>query len=188
MSESDLPDQLRQLCGVLHASNRQFAAAHGLQPVHLDVLRYLARSNRYSNTPAAISQYLQTTKGTVSQSISVLEKKKLISKLADAKDRRVVRLKLLSKGKRLLDALVVDDAVKEALDALGDRARGSFQSSVIELLRSVQKTNDYQSFGQCQTCRFFRRPADGVFQCGVTGEPLSDDDSQLICVEHEYPG
>lgn len=188
MASSDLPDQLRQLCGVLRATNRHFAAEHELQPVHLDVLRYLSRCNRYSNTPVAISQYLQTTKGTVSQSINVLERKKLIAKLADSKDKRVVRLRLLDKGRRLVRKLDDNHALTSAIEGLGDRTRRSFQETVVELLRSAQRINEYQSFGQCRSCRFFRRLPDGGYQCGVTREALSDADTELICVEHEYPG
>ena len=187
MHKADLPDQIRQLCGVLNAINRRLAAEQDLQPVHLDVLRYLARCNRYSNTPAAIGQYLQTTKGTVSQSINLLERDGFVAKLADANDKRVVRLKLLSKGTRLLSAVDENNAMEQAVDSLDDRSRSSFQKSVAELLRSAQQINQFRPFGQCHTCRFFRQPSPGRYQCGVTGESLSKPDSQLICVEHEYP-
>ena len=186
MNKADLPDQIRQLCGVLNALNRRLAAEHDLQPVHLDVLRYLARCNRYSNTPAAIGQYLQTTKGTVSQTINLLERNGFVAKLADANDRRVVRLKLLNKGTRLLKALDENNVVEQAADRLDSSSRNSFQKTVAELLRAAQQINEHRPFGQCHTCRFFLRPSKGKYQCGVTGESLSEADSELICVEHEY--
>ena len=48
--------------------------ARQLEPVHLATLRYLCNCNRFSNTASAITEYLGQTKGTISQTLKVLEK------------------------------------------------------------------------------------------------------------------
>ena len=179
-------DLIDRLCGVIYSDNRLLTAEHGLQPVHLDVLRYLSRCNRYSNTPAAITKYLMSTKGTVSQSIKLLQRDALISKLADADDRRIVRLKLLKKGKRLLQKLDDKAALRRAVDILDGGNQQLIEGALTELLRSAQRINQNRTFGQCKTCRFFRRPSESRFQCGLTKESLSKADTELICVEHEF--
>ena len=184
MCMSDISELLQRLGVMAQAENRQLAGTAALQPVHIDVLRYLARCNRYSNTPAAVGQFLNTTKGTVSQSVKVLEREKLVSKLADAKDGRVVRLRLLRKGVRLLEQLDKKSTIQAAIERLGDPERAALGDSLKSLLRHAQHLNDSRSFGICRTCRFFRRLGDDQFQCGITEEPLSADDAQKICVEH----
>ena len=176
---------IQRLAVVAQAENRRLAALAGLQPVHLDVLRYLARCNRYSNTPAAIGQFLGSTKGTVSQSVKVLEREKLISKLSDAKDGRVIRLRLLKKGTDLLKRVDEDSAIHAAAEDIGTDGRKVLANSLTALLRSAQRRNRSKSFGVCSTCRSFTRLANGGFQCGITNEPLTVDDSYQICVEHE---
>jgi MarR family transcriptional repressor of emrRAB len=180
-------DLIERLSGLMRADNRRLASQLGLQPVHLDLLRYLARCNRYSNTPAAITQYLGSTKGTVSQSIKVLETKGLVSKLADAEDKRVVRLKLLNKARRLLQGLDGAAAVQQAVDELGTRSRITLDQQIVQLLTTAQRINQNRTFGQCKTCRFLGGSALGQFQCGVTGEALTQAETELICFEHELP-
>ncbi|GJL81318.1 MAG: transcriptional regulator [marine bacterium B5-7] len=176
---------LKRLGVLTQAENRQIAGLEGLQPVHLDVLRYLTRCNRYSNTPAAVGQYLNTTKGTVSQSINVLEREKLISKYPDANDGRVVRLRLLKKGLRLLDRPAHKSSIVAAISDLGKKEQDGLEKGLAELLRRAQRRNDSKSFGICHTCRFFHTLGKSEFQCGITQERLTREDSHLICVEHE---
>ena len=62
------------------------------------VLHYLSVCNRYSDTPMAVTEYLGQTKGTVSQTLKVLEKKALLFKEPDKDDKRVMHLKLTEQG------------------------------------------------------------------------------------------
>ncbi|MDH5502383.1 MAG: MarR family winged helix-turn-helix transcriptional regulator [Gammaproteobacteria bacterium] len=176
---------IQRLAVVAQAENRQLAGIAGLQPVHLDVLRYLARCNRYSNTPAAVGQFLGSTKGTVSQSVKVLEREMLISKLSDANDGRVIRLRLLKKGRDLIKRVDEESVIHAATEDVGAGERKVLENSLAALLRRAQRRNGSKSFGVCSTCRFFTPLADGGFLCGMTNEPLSVDDSLRICVEHE---
>src|SRR3546814_1620435 len=66
--------------------------AGDLNPVQWEALRYLAQANRYSVNPSALTEFLGSTKGTVSQTLIVLESKGLISRDADPGDRRQLRL------------------------------------------------------------------------------------------------
>lgn len=77
--------------GHLYRSHlREFAYSEGLNLSQVESLIYLARCNRYSNTPLALAEYFGLTKGTVSQTVISLEKKKLLDKMIDQSDRRVV--------------------------------------------------------------------------------------------------
>ena len=52
----------------------------GLNPAQWEALRYLSRANRFSNSPIALTRFLGSTKGTISQTIKALERKGYIAK------------------------------------------------------------------------------------------------------------
>lgn len=176
---------------LLRARARRNGAALGLQPVHLQVLDYLARCNRFSNTPAALTAWLQATKGTVSQSLKLLEERGLLVKTPDAEDRRVLRLSLTDEGRRVLQQLAAEDALGSALGSVlagEDAASLSAAEQVLErCLRALQRDSGFDGFGQCRSCRHLQQPRSGEFSCGLTGEPLAALETEQLCQEHAWP-
>lgn len=73
MSAIALYDYLERLTSLMRAWSREQPLVAELQSVQLSALHYLARCNRYSDTPLGVTEYLGLTKGTVSQSLKVLE-------------------------------------------------------------------------------------------------------------------
>ena len=184
MDNTLLYQLLERIGNLLRAEQRLVGNELGLQEVHLQVLFYLSRCNRYSNTPLGVSDYLNATKGTISQSLKVLEKKGYIVKEADANDRRVVHLILTTQGQKLLKQFVPPFLFTNAVKELSDEQVKSLATQLSLLLSKLQKANRARSFGVCHTCQFFLREEDG-FRCGLTQEALSHDDSFRICREHE---
>ncbi|MCA9453857.1 MAG: MarR family transcriptional regulator, partial [Nitrospira sp.] len=102
MSAQEANDVLERLCNLQRMEARAFGLRYGLQPVQMEALTYLTQCNRYSNTPQAVAEYLGLTKGTVSQSLKVLEQKGFLRKEADHEDKRIVRLAPTTKGSNLV--------------------------------------------------------------------------------------
>ena len=186
MKGRELAEILERLSSLLRADSRRRGLPAGLQPVHVETLLYLARCNRYSNNPQAVAEYLALTKGTVSQSLKVLERGGWIEKAADAEDRRKVRLLLTASGEQLAEDLAEPPALQQAL-ADGEPPADRLTDDLRRLLAGMQRATGNRSFGICETCRFFQREEEG-FRCGLTGEGLSVEDSRLICREHEEAG
>lgn len=155
-----------------------------LQPVHLSALLYLSRANRYSDTPAGVTEYLGATKGTVSQSLTLLQQRGLIAGTRDEKDGRVTHLELTAAGKKELAAQWPLPKVSRALADLPEQERSELERSLTGLLTSLQKTNESRSFGVCNTCRMFERVSSRRFRCGLTGENLVREQTEKICREH----
>jgi DNA-binding MarR family transcriptional regulator len=173
------------LCRLARSERRARAGGEPLLPVHLEALAYLDRANRYSNTPQALSEYLGSTKGTVSQSLLLLHKRGLIERRPDAQDGRVVRLSLSAEGRRTLVAAGLGD---DWLNAAADLPPAQVETAVTvlgEILLRLQRSRGGRSFGVCRSCRMFRRGGPGLYRCGLTGEPLSETDATKICREHE---
>lgn len=162
--------------------------ATGLNPAQAEALRYLSRANRFSRTPAALAEYLGSTRGTVSQTLLALEAKGLIERQANARDGRSVMLTITQAGLAFLSADPVR-ALAKTIDASGAGAR--LANDLEAGLRAAIAERGGRVFGACHTCRHFRRDErGGVYphHCALLDEKLSGGDAVAICLEHSAEG
>ncbi len=183
MEKVDVFDLIERMAALIRSEERKKCTELGLQVVHVQVLKYLSRCNKYSDTPAAVTNYLGMTRGTVSQTLLLLEKKGYIKKTADADDRRVVHLELSPEGNAILDQAKSSALFNQAAALLEINGIPDYEAVLVYTLTALQKANQSQSFGLCKTCHHFTKSADG-FVCGLTNGPLSQSDSEKICQEH----
>lgn len=181
-SSLDLIERIGQL---IRFEQREIGVREDLHPIHIQVLQYLDKCNRYSDTPLAISHYLGSTKGTISQSILVLEKKQLVKKITDSKDKRVIHLKLTTKAKKLLHKIDEQIFTEDLLNKYSNHINTTVNKTLKAILKDLQKRNNYRTFGQCSSCRFFTMEEENKFRCGLTLESLKFEETLKICVEHE---
>lgn len=170
-------DLLERISSVLRAEQRRAGA--GLEPVHVAALAYLARANAFSDTPQAVGEYLGLTKGNVSQRLIWLERRGFLTKRPDARDRRVVHLRLTRLGART--------AAQHAPPDLWRAAGGgsaALERELEDLLHRLLRARGYRTFGQCSTCRFHERREGGAY-CGLLKLPLEAGQEARICREHE---
>jgi len=160
--------------------------AGGLNPAQWETLRYLARANRFSRTPAALADYLASTRGTVSRTLASLEAKGYLTRAANARDGRSVEFALTAMAGR---ALKRDPLIALAGD-IEQAAGGALTTLVEELRRTLGKAiarNHGRAFGVCRSCRHFRanlRPsARAPHHCALLDQALSEADSRAICAE-----
>lgn len=153
----------------------------GLNPAQWEALRYLARANRFSRTPAALADYLNSSRGTVSQTLIALLGKNLVRKTKSPTDARSHSLALTPAGSAMLagdsQAMLARD-----LDAAG--AAATMSAALEAALRHALARRGGKPFGICRTCKHFRRgPA--AQHCALFNEPLSAQETQAICAEME---
>ena len=171
---------LERISSLFRAQLRDTANEHDLKLVQLEALVYLSVANRYSDTAAALGEYLGVTKGTISQTIRALEQRGLVQKAADANDGRVLHCRLTKDGARIAARAHPASFLRE----LPSRQQQETLSAALGVLRALQAGRGFRSFGSCHTCEHFTLSGDG-HRCALTGEPLSDEDSTRICREHE---
>lgn len=176
---NDIDIWLERLSSLYKSQMRQAVSSEGIQLVHLEILRYLSISNKYSNTAQALSEYLGQTKGSISQSLKLLEKDGYVERLPCIDDKRVTRIHLTTLGKNSLKRMS-----RYLMPDLGEEPQTV--EAIKSLLHTWQTNNNHKGFGQCQSCRYNRELGEGKFKCGLTGEPLSMTDIRKICREHEF--
>ena len=178
-------DLIERLGNLVRADVRAVCHTSGVRPVQLEALHYLTQCNRYSDTPQAVAEYLGLTKGTVSQTLKVLEEKGLLKKRSDPGDKRVVHLTPTASGRRLVERVVPSDLLAMGVGRLSKSEQKATGEALRLLLRSVQKANSLRTFAPCHSCRFNQKIDDG-YLCELTQESLTADDVVLICREHQY--
>lgn len=177
-------DLIEHMNNLIRSEERKKCAALGLQEVHLQVLTYLSCCNRYSDTPAALTNYLGRTMGTVSQTLSLLEKKGYIKKMQDLSDKRVVHLVLTVEGRAIMEQAKPAELFIKALSLMGKQnAIERYVNCFDNALTALQVAHHAQTFGVCRTCRHITQTEDGQ-ACSLFKEKLSLDDSQKICQYH----
>lgn len=174
---------IERISTLLRAEQRKKYSALGLQPIHIQTLDYLASCNRFSNTPAAVTDYFGLTKGTVSQTLQVLVRKGLIEKKQDKLDRRIVHLHLLAAGKQLLQNITPFEVFAKAEAAIANKQFDSISAALYEALVALQNVNGTSSFGQCKNCITFSEENDHYY-CLLMQQPLDQADIEKICREY----
>lgn len=160
--------------------------SHGLKPAQWEALRYLARANRFSRTPGALTAYLGATKGTVSQTLMSLERAGLVAKRTDPADRRSVRLELTVAGRQRL-GLDEIGAIRRAFGMLPEQQRQQFDTAIRGLIRNRLALSGGRPFGICRDCRHFAGDANGPgnHHCRLLDERLTETDAGEICHEQD---
>jgi DNA-binding MarR family transcriptional regulator len=176
-----LLELVERLGNLMRSELRKAGADESLQPVHLQALVYLSRANRYSNTPQALADYLGLTKGTVSQTLLLLDRRGLIERFEDDIDRRVVRLRLSSAGEQFLaesqPALPWQNATRNISP---NRIRNA-TSALREALATLQEDNEGAVFGECSSCSWCQKLSQRIYRCGKMGDRLSGPETRKLC-------
>jgi len=182
-----LSDLIDQIGNMTRAELRSGHNPYNLQPVHLQALKYIKRANRYSNIPQGLTEYLGQTKGTVSQSLILLQRKGLIERYMDESDKRQVRLVLSEKGEQLLKEMLMASDWQTATKNLSPAKLKTAVLVLKDTLNNLQSLQDGKTFGVCNTCLYCRQESQRIYRCGLTGEKLGVSETRKICRLHTHP-
>ena len=176
-----LLELVERLANLMRSELRKAGSDESLQPVHLHALIYLSKANRYSNTPQALAAYLGLTKGTVSQTLLILDRRGLIERYQDDIDRRVVRLRLSTAGEQLLYEAQPALAWQNATRNISPNRIRNATSALRETLATFQEDNEGAMFGECTDCTHCQKLSQRIFRCGLKGDRLSGPETRRLC-------
>ncbi|WP_436642211.1 MarR family winged helix-turn-helix transcriptional regulator [Microbaculum sp. FT89] len=184
MAQEDTASSIADLVERLGRLVRSSGYVQGLNPAQWEALRYLGRCNGFSNNPSALASFLSATKGTVSQTVSSLERKGLLTKAPRAGQGRALSLILTAKGRAMLDSDPIAD-LKAAAVELGSNA-AALDGQLKHLLAECQALYGVRTFGKCRTCRHFEKQIpEGAFdRCSLMGARIEATEVDRICAEH----
>ena len=172
---------IRELINRLARLDAASAWDGDLNPTQRAVLVYLGRANRFSRSPSHVAQYLGTTRGTVSQSFKSLLQKGYVSERRSAQDKRTISFELTTQGQSIAR---FGGGLAQSISKQDDHKKQALQATLSDILREILDQNKGRAFGVCNTCIHFETSKNGG-TCKLLAEPLSAEETSLICHEQE---
>lgn len=155
-----------------------------VNPTQWTALSYLARANRFSRSPSQVADYMEATRGTVSQTLKALARKGLITEIRSEQDKRSISYSVTKEGLSVLDG---SSLIAEAAASLPERERSALIAGLEALIHKALQKRGSRAFGVCETCTFHEKRDSGGY-CRLLDEPLAPLETGQICHEHSDPG
>ncbi|WGK66041.1 MarR family winged helix-turn-helix transcriptional regulator [Croceiramulus getboli] len=156
-----------------------------LTPIQIRVLLFIAGHGRKENKVGVLAREFGMTKATMSETVRILEQKKLIEKQRDTGDARSFAIALTRKGEQNIEEL--QDYQRPLLDLLytiPEERKISFYETLTGLLHGLKKEQKLPLERHCYNCG--NRRTDGARSfCMALRKPLPIEEIRLECSEHE---
>jgi DNA-binding MarR family transcriptional regulator len=122
--------RVTRLARLLEREQREFAGRFDLEPGEFDVLATLRRAGSANGMTA----------GAITNRIDRMEAKDLVRRVADANDRRVVRIRLTDRGRRLVDGMLAEhmELYSRLLEPLDDDTKAVVADALRSLLEKCE--------------------------------------------------
>jgi DNA-binding MarR family transcriptional regulator len=164
-------------------------AAVGLSPTQGQILAFLRGPGAMGVPMSEIAAALAITLPTVSESVSALERKELVTRERSSEDARRVLVRLTpSGGRAAARGERWPDSLMEAASSLDDGERDALLRCLVKMIRSLQESGKIPVARMCVSCTHFRphahRDADRPHHCAFVDAPFGDRDLRIDCDDH----
>ncbi len=166
------------------------AAERGVSALQLQVLIDLSNESSGLGTAGALARKYGVSAPTLSDSLAVLVRRKLVAQRPSASDARVRELRATAKGRVLAQRALADlDRLVEVCVQMPHDEQQRSLSAALDLIRRFNALGWIQADRMCVTCRFFERDrAPGTpapHWCRLISRKLAASDLRVDCPEHE---
>lgn len=149
----------------------------------MSVLFQLAK--RSTTTTTSLAREFNLTKATISDSVKVLEQKRLVSRNYMGMDNRSFPLALTSSGQKIAkSSSVFANALQMHVHSLMRSHQSSLLDSLLQIIHLLNNTGVISSQRMCKTCRFFE-VGNTTHYCSLSDKTCVRLILRLDCVEHE---
>ncbi len=177
VSRRRIPDLIERIARI----NAAEEWTDGLNPTQWTALSYLARANRFSRAPSQVTEFMASTRGTVSQTLKALARKGLIEEIRSETDRRWISYAVTEAGAAALGrSALAEDVLRGLSQSKVDQLADGLEA----LLRGALKARGKRPFGLCKSCRHHKAKRSGGL-CTLLNEDLAPEETRQICYEHE---
>jgi DNA-binding MarR family transcriptional regulator len=179
---------LSKISIALRSHAQQGATGEQLSPTQGQILNrvLLAGPQRLST----LSQDLAVSLPTVSDAVTTLVQKKLLTKQRDPQDARAQTVQLTRKGSTLATRTNQwPDFLASAVDVLSPEEQVLFHRAIIKIIRTMQDRGEIPVARMCVSCQFFQPLAhpgqSRPHHCNYVDAPLGEIDLRIDCNEFQ---
>ncbi|WP_033288640.1 MarR family winged helix-turn-helix transcriptional regulator [Amycolatopsis jejuensis] len=184
-----LADAIERLGNGLRSLSQHSARAQGLSPLQQQAVLALARQPESRRQVNALAAEFDVTTPTMSDAVSTLERKGLLTRSPGPDGRRRL-LTLTERGSAVAAELAQwDQQVVAALAALPEQDRATTLHTLLRVIGELQGQGVVSVVRTCTTCRFFSPDAHpdpaAPHHCNLMQKPLRLADLRIDCAEHQ---
>lgn len=136
----EIERSLRMVAQMIKQKGREILTQFPITPPQFIALQWL--SEKGDMTIGDLSGRMYLAFSTTTDLIDRMEKNKLVERVRDQSDRRVVRIHLLNKGKEIIDEVIVQrqDYLKEILHNFSSEDVDSFEKNLRGLYEEMKRS------------------------------------------------
>ncbi|MFN3841562.1 MAG: MarR family winged helix-turn-helix transcriptional regulator [Cyclobacteriaceae bacterium] len=157
-----------------------------LSPIQIQLLIFLLFQSEDKRKVSYLADEFNMTKATISDSIKVLEQKKLIRKVNDKEDTRSYYIYLTNKGIEIAKRTATfTRQIEEPITKLNEEDKVNLLISLMGIIQHLNQTGVITVQRMCKTCVYFS-PGNGKNPhfCNLLNQNLFNADLRLDCPEH----
>lgn len=158
-----------------------------LSPIQIQLLVYLLYHPADKATLGQLAREFTLTPATISDAITTLEKKTLVTRKWQKTDRRVAVANLTTEGRKTARKLSTwANLLRENLTRVGSSEKAIVLKVLMQLIASLQQAGVITVARMCITCKYFQPHAHPhTHHCRLLDKPLREDELRLDCAEQE---
>ncbi|MGN9783161.1 MarR family winged helix-turn-helix transcriptional regulator [Nonomuraea sp. ZG12] len=184
-----LADALERIGHGMRSLTQRTAREHGLSPLQQQTVLALSRQPTVRREVSALAAEFDVTTPTMSDAVSALERKQLVTRSPGADGRRRL-LTLTDSGEEVARRLTPwDGPLLDALAGLPVEHRAVTLDSLLHVIAELQRRHVVSVSRTCTTCRFFGAHAHAdpaaPHHCHLLRTPLPLTDLRTDCPEHQ---
>ncbi|MFN4219179.1 MAG: MarR family winged helix-turn-helix transcriptional regulator [Candidatus Bipolaricaulia bacterium] len=188
--DAKIVSALERLSHVLRTLLWEEAVESRLSPIQIQSLIYLRSHDERLCRVNQLAEEFGLTPATVSDAVSSLEDKGLLTREPHPDDRRAQILRLTPKGRRSAEKLSRwSDALTEQLERFAPEEKEQALKFLLKLIEALYRAGIITVARICLTCRFFRpnahKNAHAPHHCALMDKPLAESELRVDCPEHE---
>jgi len=160
--------ELARFVALLKAHSWVEGAGSGLTPIQNQILGYLDHANEFSRSPAALASWVGSTRGTISQTLKLLEAKNLVVREADPIDGRALRIDLTAAGRKIARSRAGFDSLATRLTrGMSKKEANAFETGLNAALRALELDGGHAHFVRCVNCEHFKMARSSGGTCAL---------------------
>jgi DNA-binding MarR family transcriptional regulator len=186
--ESKIVASLERISQVFRVLLWRETKEEALSPIQLQILIFLCFHKAEQRTVTYLAQEFNMTKATISDSVKMLDSKKLVAKTALAGDARSYTLDLTDEGRQMAQkASAFANVLTVPLVSLTQAQKETFYQTLLAMIEQLIQAGIIQPQRMCASCRFHSMN-EGVHYCQLLQQTLPAADLRIDCPEHEGRG
>ncbi|MCC5940343.1 MAG: winged helix-turn-helix transcriptional regulator [Balneolaceae bacterium] len=160
---------------------------YSLSPIQVQLLIFLLHHSEEKRKISYLADEFNMTKATISDSIKVLEKKKLITKEPEPNDSRSYVIHLTSEGsKTAQENSLFTNEIRTPIDMLSADDKENLLLSLLNIIRHLNRTGVITIQRMCMTCKHYETTDNGKQHfCKLLNQKLLNTELRTDCPEHE---